>query len=795
MDCLSPFLIFIFLMLYSITGSAQQLSGKVVSKKREPLEFVNVTLIKNDTIKVTEVLSDRFGLFVFNVEKGKYTISFQQFGKELLKQELELYQNTDLGEIVIEQPIMLGGLEIHTRKKLIERKVDRLVFNVENSISATGGDALDALKVTPGIRIQNDQISMIGKSGMALMVDDRVIPLSGDDLTSYLKSITSDNIKSIEVITNPPAKYDAEGNSGIVNIKLKKTKSDSISSNVKSSYTQAKYPLANFDGGITYQKNRLTVVSNVSYSNGSNAPYQEYTIHYPSYTWYEKNKKRSFQNNWSGGFSVDYKISPKTSIGIQYSGTQNNPLRKGEINTYVTNNATTTVDSILKTPSYLKIRKKTNAVNFHSITKLDTLGKQFTFDLDYFRFESNLDNNFSSTTFLSDDTPIADGSISANNLSKQDIDIYSAKTDFEFPLSWINLSLGAKVSFINNDSGASYFNTSDAAPVFDPTKRNIFNYKENTQALYFSASRPLSKKWSTKFGLRMENTQTEGFSETLNQTNTNDYLKVFPTFYLTYSPNDKNTLAFNYNKRINRPNYSQLNPFRFYTSAYNFGEGNPFLRPYFTDNIELSYIAGDNYLSLYSSFIKNGFDEVTFVNENNSIQEVTPLNFFKQTNIGILENYTFRKWSFWESNTMINIFYAKTYSDLENIQDLDKTTLAVNSSNSFMINKSSSIRAQLDFNYQSPSVANSYQLSSFYSFDLGVRFSFLQKKLQLGINAMDVLRTNKMTFYQTVNGISQKSYEYQDSQKIRFSLTWNFGKSLKTVNRKMSNDEERKRAK
>lgn len=704
----------------------------------------------------------------------------------------QVKENDSINKIVEKQ---IQEVEILAKKKLIEKKVDRLVFNVENSISATGGDAIDALKVTPGLKVQNDQISMIGKSGMSVMIDDKLMQLSGDDLVNFLKTIKSDDIKSIEVITNPPAKYDAEGNSGIVNIKLKRAKKNSISGNLKTSYTQATYPLGSFGGGLNYQKDKLTITSNINYSNGSIAPYQEYTIYYPNYTWFEKNNRRSFQNSLSGRIALDYQINTKTTMGLQYSGVFAKPISKATNTSYITNN-NSVLDSLIITPSRLEIDRETHSLNFHSLTKIDTLGTQYSVDIDYFKFKSDLDNNFSTNTYFPNGIPVPNRYVSANNLSNQNIDIYTAKLDYEMPLKWLNLSFGGKVSFINNDSQVSYFDTTNAYSVFDPSKSNIFNYKENTQALYVSGSKNLSKKWDLQLGLRLESTQTKGYSETLNQTNKNDYLKLFPTFYLTYKSTENTTWGLNYSRRIDRPTYGNLNPFRVYSSAYNYGEGNPFLQPFFTDNIDLSYIYKDFYASIYFSYLTNGFDEVTYVSPTSISQIVKPYNFYTQKTVGLMENYVFNKIKWWESNNQMTIFYSKTLSEIEeSVPGVRSWAFTFNSNNVFILNNEKTIKAEFNFTYMSPSIAGSYKLSSIYYFDAGFKFSLLEKKLQVAINAIDIFRTNKSTFTQIVNGIKQKNYDYPDSQKIRLSLTWNFGKSIKVEKREQSNEQEKDRAK
>ena len=782
-------LMFLFLGIFSF---AQSISGKIIDKENNAVSFAEIILIKNEIKKTT--ISDEKGNFTLQLpENGDYLLEILQDGNKIYSKTLTI--NGDISENFFANAVNekeIKGVVIEGKKKLIERKVDRLVFNVENSVAASGGDALDALRITPGLQVQNDQISMVGKSTMSVMIDDRLVQLSGDDLTNYLKSIPSDNIKNIEVITTPPAKYDAEGNSGIVNIVLKKAKKNSISGNLRTSYTQAKYSLGNFGGVINYQKNKLTITSNINYGNGSTAPYQEYTIYYPNYTWFEINNKRNFQNNLSGGISSDYKINSKTIIGLQYSGVFSKPIVKINDISSITNKSFV-LDSIIVTPSRLEMERKTHSLNFYSVTKLDSLGKEFSIDVDYFKYSLNLNNNFSTSTFRPDNMNIIDKYISANNLSAQNIDIYSAKLDYNLPLKWLILSFGGKISFINNDSDVSYFDTTNLFPVLDSSKNNIFNYKENTQSVYLSGKKKISEKWDIQGGLRLENTQTKGFSETLNQINKTNYLKLFPTLFLTYTANENAVWSLNYSKRIERPAYSKLNPFRNYSSVYNYSEGNPFLQPSFSDNFEFSLNYINSYIAIYASYMNNKYDEVTFVSADTNVQRVFPLNFYRKNNYGFLWFYTFDKLSWWESNLHTNLFYSKTISEIKNtIPDVEDWTISFNVNNSFMLNKEKTLKAEFNFTYQSPTLAGSYQLSEYYYFDAGIKYT-LKKNIQIVLNVLDIFKTNKQTFKQSVNSIEQKNYDYPDSQKFRLTMIWNFGKSLQSRQREKSNEEERNR--
>lgn len=770
-----------------------QITGKIINEKNSSVGSAEILLLATDSVAVKSELSDSNGLFSFQANHGSYILQIKYLKNIIYSKNVSLQNNIDLGNIKTEKPKEIQGIVLEGKKKLIERKVDRLVFNVENSIAAAGGDAWDALRATPGVRVQSDQITMIGKNTLSVMVDDRLIQLSGNDLASFLRTIKSDDIKSIEVITNPPAKYDAEGNSGIVNIIMKKAKKNSISGNIRSSYTQAVYTLGSLGGGLNYQKNKVTLTSSLSYENGSTAPYQEYTLHYPNYIWFEKNAARNFRNSISGRIALDYKVSSKTTVGMQYSGAYSTPVSKGDNASFIRQPGSV-LDSLIITPSRLEEKRRNHSLNFHSITKLDTLGRQFSIDADYFSYNSDLNNRFSTDTFFPNGYAVPGRFIAANNLSDQNIDIYSAKADYEMPLKWANLSFGAKASFINNNSGISYFDTSGLQPIFDPSKSNLFTYKENTQAVYFSGNKSLSKKWDLQAGLRIENTQTKGYSATLDQTNKNNYIKLFPTFYLTYKADENSVWGLNYNRRIDRPGYSKLNPFRTYTSAFNYSEGNPFLQPFFTHNVEFSFNYKNSYFALYSNYMTNKFDEITFVDAQSNIQHVFPLNFYKKQNYGLLWYYTFNKLSWWESEVHTNVYYSKTTSKIENtVPDIDNWTFSFNANNSFVLNKKKTLRAEFNFNYQSPSTAGSYDLSSFYYFDAGIRYSVLNKKLMIALNLMDIFKTNKQTFTQYVNGIRQENFDYKDTQKFRLSLTWSFGKILNLNQREKSNEEEKSR--
>jgi hypothetical protein len=789
-------LLLIFLFQNKVFSQIK-ISGQIKDEKNNPVEFIEIQLQNKDSIIFKSELTNSEGKFTLETEKGKYSLLIRQLGKIYHNQKIDATQDIYIGVISItEKTQELQEVVITSKKKLIERKVDRLIFNVENSISASGGDAIDALKVTPSIRVQNDIISMIGKNGMGIMVNDKIIQLSGDDLINYLKNLKSDDIKKIEVITSPPSKYEAQGNSGLVNIVLKSAKSNSFNGSFRNVLSQSNKTIGSTGFSLNYQKNKTTITSNVNYSNGVIEPIQEYNLSYPTYLWQEKNNKTNYTDNLGGRITLDYQLSTKTKIGTEYTHSKSKPLIKSINNSFIYNRNTIVLDSIIRNESRLDFKRNTNSINIYSITEIDTLGKKISFDFDYLNFKSNSNNNFSSNSFFPNNSLIPNSNFIANNGGVQNIDIYTAKLDFEYPTNWANFSFGSKLSFIKNESDVSFFNLTTGNSIFDPSKSNIFEYNENIQAFYFSGNKKLSNKLELQLGLRAENTQTTGFSKTLNETNKNNYFKLFPTVFLSYNINEDKSLSLNYSKRIDRPSYSDLNPFRFYSTSFNFSEGNPFLNPSFSDNFELSYTYKNAYSSLYVNYLENGFDQVTYVEQNSIIQKVRPNNFFNQINYGFFQSFTFNIKDFWENSSDVSVFYYKTNSNIPNVvPSISAWSGSFNTQNSFILDKNKKYKAELSFMYQLPSLAGSYELSSYYQLNIGFKANYFSNKLQLSINAIDILKSNKQIFTQFVNNIKQENLDYADIRRLRISLVYNFGKKLNIEKKDNSNIDEKNRIK
>ncbi|WP_394666880.1 TonB-dependent receptor domain-containing protein [uncultured Chryseobacterium sp.] len=690
-------------------------------------------------------------------------------------------------------------IEIVTKKKLIERKIDRLVFNVENSISAMGGDALDALKVTPGIRVLNDKISMIGKSGMIVMVDDKVIKLSGDDLIGFLKTIPSDNIKSIEVITVPPSKYEAQGNSGIINIKLNKVKQNSWNSSVRSTYTQTTYPAGTIGGSFNYNKDKISIESDLGYTNGSIAPSYNTTFFYPNQIWREVNTNRNYYDLVRGKLGVNYRFSDKFNIGVQYMSSNNKKRNLENDHSTITDNISNSIDSLIVNKAENRIRNRFNTVDFYSVYKLDTLGRKISANFNYLKFKDTQDRIFSSNNLLANNVVIPNSYYSANNISKQDIENYSANVDVDFPTKFADFTFGGKVSFTKNKTDLALYNLSSGSSIYDAAQSNRFVYKENTEALYFSASKKLSEKWETQLGLRFETTQTEGNSISLDRINKNNYSKLFPTFYLTYTPDENNIFSINYSRRLNRPNFEDLNPFRIYNNKYQYSEGNPFLQPSYSHNMELSYTLKNNWTSkLYYSKITDGSGGIILIDPvNNNLQANIILNYLNSQIIGLSESYTLNLKKWFQSYNSFDVYYSNSKSTVPYVNsNVDGFNYNLTTNNTFSLNKEKTVLFGLNYSYNFKGVSGVDRISSYSQLDVSLKFLFLNKNLSLAIIGNDILKSSIITQTSITNNYQIIYKNYEDIRFLRLSLVYKFGnKDIKSTQIEGSNEEEKNRLK
>ncbi|MDR2121781.1 MAG: TonB-dependent receptor [Flavobacteriaceae bacterium] len=791
----------IFLFIGTLTFSQTfHLSGKVTDEENTPVDFAEVILSVKDSVLRSE-LTGEDGSFTFSgLLQENYTLAIKQTGEILHTQDLFLTDNLDLGNIRIQKAKELQNVVVTGQKKLFERKVDRLVFNVENSISATGGDALDALKVTPGVQVQNDRISLIGKSGMSVLVDDRPVQLSGEDLVNYLRSIPSGNIKSIEVITTPPAKYDAQGNSGIINIQLKKAKNDSWNLTLRNSLTQATYFWGNAGASFILQKGRWSLLAGITQSYRKDIYTNELTYQYPEEYWevqaHNINKVHSTFSNINAG----YKITDNLSVGLLYNGTISDD-QTAEVNkTHIyNNNSLDVLTKFYDNNGKNQSNPYNHAFNFNAQQKLDTLGKKINLDVDYFINNRNKQNPFYTTNYQYF-SPIEQENYFTSNNSTQKITNFSTRLDFEMPYKWGKLNYGGKISFTEETSrvDGSFYQTVANTNNLYLFQKDHFIYKENNEALYLSLEKKLGEKWFAKAGLRMEATQTKGVSHPLGQseqTHKKDYIKLFPTAYILYNPTDNHSFALSYSRRIQRPAYWELNPAKWYQSLNEVVYGNPFLQPSFTQNLSFTHTYKDLLAStIQYSYTENGFGQLVTHDANGNVFLIRE-NYYNSWNFGASENINLNLFPWWTNSSGFTGWYSEADAYSQYLQPkYSGWGASFNTNNFFSLNKTKTLSAEFSFQHNFPvSEVNFHALPS-SSMSLGLRYLTLNKKLQFSLRVNNILDSDRQRIEGVIQGVDIFTKQYYDTRYVRLSVSYKFGNDKIRINqREGSNSEEKGR--
>ncbi|MGL5275223.1 TonB-dependent receptor domain-containing protein [Myroides sp.] len=783
------------LFLTALSVNAQNnIKGTVHTAEKAPVDFAEIYLIDTKGNLVQSAYTNEQGTFeIHDIANNTYSFQIHSLGVKAYDKNLEINKDLDLGVITIEQDTKLDEIVVETTKKVFERKVDRTVFNIESSVHATNNDAVDLLKLTPSLKVDNENISIIGKSNVRVMINDKIVQLNGEQLLQYLKSIPSDNIKKIEVITTPPAKYDAEGNSGLINIVLKEALPDAWNNQISLGYKQSTKNLFRISDVFSYNKNKVSIKAGITGTKGGYNVIENSTVYYPEETWNGKSTRYNNNDYLSGNFQIDYQITDKTSIGAQYNGGTGDPK--------FNDGGLITVNNLVNNPvKYIETDAKNNGVNnTHSANlnlthKIDTLGTKFTADVDYFSYINNKERLFNTKTTDVDNS--VNNMFIANSTGDQKIENFSAKIDFEQPLKWAKLSYGAKASFVTTNNKTNFFNLSSGTPIEDLKQKDNFEYKENTQALYVNASKEFNDKWTMQLGLRLETTQTTGTSVVYNLENKKNYAKLFPTVYVAYKMNEDNTFSINYNRRISRPAFWELNPFKWYITEYSVAEGNPKLQPAFTDKVEFNYnYKGKLDISLSYDNAKDSYSQYPIVDiaTNKTLYLRDNILDYTRYNAGV--SYKFDTFPWLQSQNGLYLFYAE--SKLSKDVQLNTNNgggYYFTSNNTLYLNTSKTFTSQVDFWYQPSLKVGIWEVTQVYGLNIGMKYAMLDKKLNLSLYANDILKTGSQTASTNTNNVNQKYYNYYDQRYFNLGVSYSFGNSkIKVRDHQGGNADEKNR--
>ena len=783
----------LFLPCYAF-GQKIIVIGNVVNEQKEALPYASILLFDSvDSSLKKSAPTDTNGAFVLHLA-NTFTNCFLKitaigYTEKFIELDLKSKDTFNVNAVLYPSDFALDDILISDKKQLIERKVDRTVFHVENSIAAVGADAFEMLKKTPGVQISNNDINIVGKSSVNIMIDDRLVQVDRSELEALLRSIPASGISRIEVITAPSAKYDAQGNSGILNIVTKKNKKEGFNGNLTASYTQKTKGSKHLDAAFNFRKNQINIYGNASINSLRFISEQQTNTYYPRQEQQQilnQDNRPLYSYNQLG---ADYTLKSNMILGVLYTFGTWDGKRDELYKTTATALPIGKTDSVLNTNAFAGDRGRRHVINLNYEWNIDTLGKKLTVNADIFSRRGDKKRDFTTANYLSDGN--STGFYSDNKtLGKQITNIKNVRVDLDVPSQILNLSIGMKATFIHNHSDNNFSYLDNGNYVNDVYKTNSFDYKENTQAAYINALKSFGR-WTAQVGLRAEYTQTKGVSATLSQSNTNKYFKIFPTAFLQYKHNDNHSWNINYTRRINRPSFWDMNPFRIYTTEVSYEEGNPFLQPSFSNDIELGY-AFKSLLSItiFQHKVTDLATRVSRIDTLNNAFNFGQANAGNELRYGLTATFSFSPMPWWESTTQIfgtyNEFSSSYYTATINYS---KPSFSIRTDNSFMLNKKQTLQAELGFSY-TPSQQSDFDVQrEYYALGLAFKALLLQKKLTIALSADDIFKTDIWQMNNIYNGTSQHSYF--DNRFVRLAITWKFGnKNIKEKRKRNTNIED-----
>ncbi|MDR6403597.1 MULTISPECIES: TonB-dependent receptor [Chryseobacterium] len=788
-------------LLKAQTTQNFSLSGKVDSDKVNQME-INLFDSENKLIK-TEI-ADNKGNFVFtDLVSGNYSIKINKNGTEAYKADnISVSGNTTLPSIQLNEK-MIEGVTITKTKPYIERQEGKMILNVENSIASTGNSAFEVLEKAPGVKIDNnDNISLRGKGNLLVQIDGKNTPMTGTDLANYLRGIPSASVEKVEFITNPSSKYDASGTS-IINIKLKKDQRKGTNGSISTSLGTGRFIKNNNNFSINHRNKKVNVFANYSFA------YREFFNHlmldrnFYTNTIFEKAYvqdnflKMNFRNHIAKA-GMDYYMNDKNILGFSVGFISNRFDPTGD-NSSVILGSDHLPTGTFTTQNRTRNHWKNTSINLNHKYTIDSLGSELTTDFDYINYSNTSLQNFDTRNYdvngnLSPSAPdnpnpyLLKGDIGGN------LNIFSLKSDFTKALKndW-KLEGGVKTSLVKADNDLKFFNVSLGDPVLDETKTNHYIYEENINAIYGNVSKKW-KKFSTNFGLRLENTNVKGTQITTNQVNKKNYTQLFPSAVLSYDITEKSNLEVNFSRRITRPSYNQLNPFKFYLDPTTYRAGNPDLNPQTTMNYELTYSLSNKYFATlsYSKTSDNITEVIKPVVEdgkNITVQTNENLNSASYFGLNLIAPFKIATW--WDMNNSANFYYGSYTGNVSGTQINNKGnfTFSLNSINSFKLGNG--FTAELTGNYQAREVYAYMDVQPIWFLNIGAQKKFKNNStLKLAFN--DVFFTSNPKARTTFNNYVENFVVERDSRVITLSYTYNFGSSKSGQPRKTGGAEDLK---
>jgi outer membrane receptor protein involved in Fe transport len=678
----------------------------------------------------------------------------------------------------------LADVKVTSKRPLIEQRIDRTIVNVDASITNIGTSALEVLEKSPGVSVDRDgNISLKGKNGVLILVDGRPTHLSGADLANLLRNMSSAQLDQIEIMTNPPARYDAAGTAGIINIKSKKVITAGLNGSASITYSQGRYPKTNEGFNFNYRNGKVNLYTNLSHNYqkrysilsidrnilNSNSGSVESIFN-------QETNRLATTNSYNAIVGIDFFASKKTTFGAVVN-INSRTLSTTNPNSTRISDASEDLESVTEALVENEADWKSVGTNFNLRRTIGTGGKELTADIDLLTHRTRTDlfmmNSYrdaSGNTYRESDTLTGD--------LPQIIKVYSGRMDYLHPLkNGARFEAGVKSGIVKTDNNASYDSIVDGNIVHDYNRSNHFIYEENINAAYVNLSTPLSKKITAQFGLRLENTNAKGRQKSTGEQFDRHYTQLFPTAYFQYKATEDHNFGANFGRRVRRPSYQSLNPFIRFLDRYTYSQGNPNLKPSISNNIELSHT--------WKKYITTTFN---FTVEKDVIQEVIqqkgqeaynmPSNVasLKQLGLSINANIPITKW--WSSNTNINVYRDNYTGVIDDVPiDLTANSFVFTGTQQFKITKS--LTAELNGSYRSGWLEGVIRVNPVGFMGAGISQQVLKGRGTLRLTARDIFHSQRIRGKVQYGNVDFQMRQVSETRIVSIGFSYNFSKGKK----------------
>lgn len=771
------------LLLLSLAGFAQSpaLTGRVQDNAKQPVAFADILLLTAQDSVAYKTHTDEAGYFNFeNVTTGNYKLKVNTIGFAEYIATVTVNGTVQLPDIILKEAAQqLSDVVINSKRPIVKRKIDRIEFDVENSILSSE-NAWEILKKTPGVTVGINGLSIRGSEGILVTINDKKVYLTGTELKNLLENTNGEDIKSVEVITTPPAKYEAQG-SAVLNIKMRKNGTEGYKSSLSGAFEQTMYPKGVLSTNHYYKDKKFSVYGGYMFGSGHYYGISNGEVRY-------LDERGQTQSAWKSKEITHYRSTSQNSYNInsEYQIDSLNTVTVGvngffslkstaNINTGTTiYNAAGQLDSLYDVHNHRRYPQKNNTVNASYEHKFNTKDK-ISFSGDYTKHHFNQDQGVNTAFSLPGNDPYRFSTITSDDNRR--ISLFSAQADYNGEANGYTLEAGLRYGNVNAENDFTYQSNDAQVPDDGSSMDNRFLYDENVFAAYAGADKEFGK-WTVKAGLRGEYTKLKGNSVTTAQVNRQDYFKVFPTLYAMYKVNDDNQVGLSYGKRIIRPQYSALNPFRLYATPYSYSTGDPRLQPAISHNFSLTYTLKNKYnFDVYYNYQKDPATEIAYQDyaTNTLITQFT--NIDNSAAFGLSFNTAIDVFAWWQQSWQADVSKLKnTFMGPDRQLYANKKWFGSGSiNNRFTLNKTKDLLAEANFFYQSPAVNGAYIVGDISSLSCSVKKIFWEGKAELAVIFSDIYRGQRQTIKTDYSNQYSFTDVYNDTQTFRVQFRYRFG--------------------